>query len=255
LTTVPHLAALLPLSGPLEWWRGPARFRDGQVELEPGAGVYEPYADGVDELPFALAGIHAPADAVAFAERFGLLRTGPGAGAYREPFSDWKQLASALRDAFALYSAGRAARKGDAAAEETIRTIIRSRERIHPELRPELERYAGLLTKAEFVVVSILSSGLRDVRSHLQPASLVEYPDENGVRRSGEPGAFLFAPECRTLAELAFLMAALTVSTKVDVRICPLCSRVFVPKQGQTYCEPKHTNAAKQRRHRARQTR
>jgi hypothetical protein len=110
--------------------------------------------------------------------------------------------------------------------------------------------------KADITVGAILSAGMSGIRTYLQPASLVEYPTPQGIIRRGEAGCFLFAPDCATLAQLAFHVAAMTVAMQVDVRTCALCSRSFLPKHGaQKYCEPRHENIAKQRRFRSRRLR
>jgi hypothetical protein len=106
-------------------------------------------------------------------------------------------------------------------------------------LREQLDAHRGPLVTADVTIAAILSAGIGDVRAHLQPATLVEYPTEDGTLRRGEPGYFFFAPQCTTLAQLAFHMAAMTVVERVDVRTCGHCSRSFLPKHGrQQYCSP-----------------
>ncbi len=256
MSGLPHLGVLPALHGPPCWLRGPARIRDGHIELDPTQiSVYIPHKEGVLGLPFALAGVRAEADAVAFAERFGLLRTSPDATVYRERFSEWKIATTSLRDALGLYSAVRAARAGDEPALERITTILIAREwAASAELRAQLDAHPGPLAKADITIAAILTSAIRDVRHTVEPAVLVEYPDENGAIRTGEPGHFFYSPTCATLAQLAFQVAAVTVSMQVAVRTCPLpeCGRSFVPSHGrQIYCCTGHTNVAKQRRLRA----
>lgn len=178
------------------WARGPARVRDGFVELE-AASVYTPADEGVDDLPFALAGIRSANEAVAFARRFSLLRTPPSAAVHRERLADWKILAAARRDAtrrdaLGLYSSARAARDGDEDAVERARRIMVEREwATSPEFRAQLDELPGTLAKADASVGAILTFGIAEVRMRVQPAALVTYPSPQG-RRNGEAGHFFF---------------------------------------------------------------
>jgi hypothetical protein len=215
--------------------------------------VYEPYLDGVDSLPFAVASVRSASDAVAFAQRYGLLRTGPGAAVYREPFSEWKIATTALRDALTLYASAKAARKGDDEAAERCRAVLHGREKtISQELRTQLEESPGL-TKADIMVGALLTSGISAVRTVVQPAVLVEYPEENGAMRIGTPGEFLLQPDCTTLAELAFQLTAGMVCMGVDVRACACdCGVSFVPRHGRQRYLPGHASKQRARRRRAR---
>lgn len=95
------------------WLRGQATYADGWLTLEnPDTYIVSPDPD----LPFTLAGIRTPAEAVKFVSSFGLLRQGPETATLRERFTDWQQDALELVETMELYMAIRAAREGDSEA-------------------------------------------------------------------------------------------------------------------------------------------
>jgi hypothetical protein len=252
---VPYLATLPALAGPPSWMRGPATFQNGCIVLDRArTSRYEPHLEGVERLPFVLADVRAPRDAVEFAQRFGLLRTKPDENVYCEPFVEWTIATSSLRDALALYASVRAAKAGDEDAAERCVTILRNREwAASDELRVQLADHPGPLAQASITIAAILSWGIHEVRHVVQPWVLVESPDDTGAIRTGETAAFVYQPICETLAQLAFHVAAAMICRNDEVRTCRCgCRRSFIPTHGRQLYVANHANTARQRRHRAR---
>ena len=89
----PHLSAE-------HWTRGKARHEGDLIVLEDPEHYRLFRGKGI---PFALAGVRDPQDAVHFANTYGLLRSGRNAGEQRERFRDWQQDIDRILHAIDLY--------------------------------------------------------------------------------------------------------------------------------------------------------
>jgi hypothetical protein len=97
-----------------------ASYHDGWLVLDP-AFIEEYYpAKQPGRIALEFAGIRTPAEAVQFATKYGLLRHGPGAAEFREPFGDWIEAISAVVHILDGYALMRAAANGDVDALERL---------------------------------------------------------------------------------------------------------------------------------------
>src|SRR3989337_1103362 len=112
------------LSSPPEWLRGHASFNGTYLSLDVSrAQRYAPY-EVAGSLPFDLAGIHQPHEALSFIQKYGLLWHGPDATEHMERFTDWEREIRNLNAVLILYRALQDSVAGDAESRHTLRELI-----------------------------------------------------------------------------------------------------------------------------------
>lgn len=230
------------------WQRGNAVFENGWIivsdltpyPLEPG--------EALEDMPFALAGVRSPAEAVAFAERYGLLREGwpldilakdkPLPPTLRERYIDWQREAGQLVAIMNLYVDLAAALNGDTAAEASLRDVIVDMN------YPEVKSMAFLDAGVKDVIARSLNHGREgitlDVEAFGGYQGDIEDPEH---RRIG------YVARARTLIAVIYQQLTDLIIQQRTMRYCEDCGRVFLPKTGkQRFCN--ETCAARTRYHR-----
>jgi hypothetical protein len=244
------LHSLAFLSGPPEWERGRAVFRDPYICLETRER-YLPYEEDVGALLFELAAVDQPTDAVAFASRFGLLRARPDAAVPRERFTVWQQIAGSLSGILKLYVLVRESATDESAAMRLAQMMR--------ELRRHVDAQGSFLDgydtrrQASIVIANAVNTGLGGATEQLVSAASVEQHQQRHVVR-GEPDHFFFAPELINLESLAYHQLALTLNDRSEIFICERCERPRPRTHGnQKHCNTRCRNQKNIRAHRARQ--
>ena len=226
---------------PRPWLRGEARYEDGAIILTKPE-EYQPYAE--KGLVDALSQVRKPADAVAFARRFGLLRRGPGSTELREPYSQWEQEVSTLNALLRLYVVLQAALTDDAPARrqraidelwEVWQPVFRSSFQEEPETDEQL------LLQASAALTWAINDGLGDTR---EAVGIVHTAD--GVPQAGY---FAFFAQPPHLLGYAYHELAMRVVSRAPMRYCEECGRSFlVVDQRQRYCGKSCANRARYKR-------
>lgn len=232
-----------------EWLRGPARLDDGFVVLDiERATPYQPQAE--PDLLFALAGIRRPTDALPFVKDYGLLRHGPDADSYREPFSDWERIALELSGYMSAYDDIRRAALGDAEALERLRILVE--DGVSDALAELLESMEGgtaderLIETVNLFVAVGITNGLRGVEVGLTPAT---------AWGAGPVGSLVFSPQPPDLVGLAYHQLALLTVSQAPMSRCPECGRIFAPRgKKQRFCSPLCSGRSRQRRYAEKET-
>ena len=244
-----------------EWLRGPAWVEGDAIAMDcRRAEPYQPLAD--PKVGLALARVRTPPDAVAFASRFGLLRSTkvpvPGLSrklplTMREPFSDFAQAADDLRRIIKTASDVRRAVGGDADA------LHRLRERFHrfdddglfyvPNATDVPESFWHARTVDDRTILLRAGNnaawGLRDALIHTKPYIY----DRAYEGESVSPGLFRIGILPETLREVCYLQVAFALAEKEPLEICPECERAFVVDDArQRFCSPKCASRARFRR-------
>ncbi|HHX44471.1 MAG TPA: hypothetical protein GX714_10860 [Chloroflexi bacterium] len=219
---------------PPAWLRGPASVVDGWIVLDrQRAHEYHPY--GASNLAFDLAAVSTPQDAIAFVTRYGLLRHGPQANEWREPYSEWQQESSQLRAVFMLKSALDRALEGAPEELQRLAPVIRPLWQGAPENDKELTEQAAK------TIAMIVSEGLRGVEHRL--IAMFEWGAGNA------PNEFATGIHPTDLVGYAYHHVAQLLNKKVVWLACPECGQYFVPTDGrQRYCSPTCAGRARYRR-------
>lgn len=248
-----HLPRHRLLDVPASLASRPARLEDGWVVLdENSCGGYEPMDR---DLPYDLADIRRPADALGFTRRYGLLRHGPGQD-LAERFAEWEQTAREIAALLRLYDR---LRRAYGMSEPVLRDLWEWADRsIYPALRitfPAFERSTtdgDLMRDTSVLVATLLTEGMGDTDIRvLSDAGLV---DPQG--RRGHPLMIGFAPKCTNLVELAYYTLASDIAARTQLAECPSCARLFRVRHGrQRYCTPRCAGRARARRHSHKQRR
>ena len=247
-------------SAPLPWVRGRASYRDSHIVLD-RRQVEEYLPLGLpqrDELPFDLARIRVPDDALRFVAKHGLLfgeqPKVPPDGQLREPFGLW--LSEARTANYLLNCIGRlrAATNGDESALRELRAIVnKAPEDALREMRQiigstvadgapltDYEVIAGMSMEVELQVNQRISS--------VRPFLLSE------GRRGGTPSLFQVVYLAASPAIDAYLQLARLISASGPIVRCadPKCVGFFERRDPrQEYCTPACRNRANQRRFQA----
>jgi hypothetical protein len=230
---------------PVQWLRGPANLNDGWVELDrQRAHPYTPMEE-VD-LMYDLAAIRRPPDALAFVQRYGLLRHGPGADKLRESFAEIETAALTLDTTIAWYLRIARVVRGDT---EDANNAIREMWRLAPKLGEHFDGTAKsddeLIDQATQLVAYWTNQGLIGVESKVTPSA--HYTDPRGNR--GEAGGFSMSAHATTLLGLAYHQLALTITMRIPLRECVECGRYFeIKDRRQRFCSPTCGSRARQRR-------
>jgi hypothetical protein len=272
---------LRPLSR--RWLRGPA-WQDGEsIVLDcDRAEEYQPLAEPTVGLD--LTSVRTPADAVAFATRFGLLRSssaetiGDRPALAREPFVQFAEAASKLRDIVENALDVRDAVDGDADALARLRSnfvvpddhnvivskqifskknsnqvvrvvkqVVKAREILSREKRLVDADDRTILIHASDWSALGLSGGLIDARPYVF--------DRAGTGEAVPPGQLRVGILPETLLEVCYLTTALALAEKEPLEICPECRRVFIVEDGrQKFCTPTCASRARFRRFQEKQS-
>lgn len=223
---------------PQLWIRGPGTYDGEWLELDvKKAKDYGRFEE--PDLLFDLAAISRPADAVAFIEKHGLLRAGPSApaAAFRERFSEWEGVANTLRATMQLYKIVQAASAGDKDAVEDLR-VNWSRHWRRDYGVPTSD--SELVIQAAAQVAASVNTGLRDVRTRIVSAGLID---------DGDPSQYVFMAAAPSLVGFAYHLFALTCVTRQPLAACADCRRFFIlTDKRQTYCTPTCSSRARYRR-------
>lgn len=236
---------------PIRWLRGPAWLDGEHVVLDcRAASAYEPLAS-LKDLVRALTAIHAPEDAVVFAERFGLLSESPASRLVRplarERVSFFTTEAAELRELIQVHRAVTKAVAGDHNSANFIRAWAQ-----------QLFEYVGDGT----VMICSADSGnlpamlldasqwvARTLTNHLRGAKPLVY-DRAVAGESVPPGTLRIGLEPRSLAQCCYLATALMFAEKEPIDICPTCKRVYISEDArQKFCTPACASRARFRRY------
>ncbi len=225
---------ILPEAGP--WLRGKARYEAGWIVLE--APDEYSMIEEVGGATFALAGIHEPADAVAFAERYGLLWHGPGADELRESFARWQEEAARLLFLMECYQQVYRAQRGD---QDAIRILWELWEQgIRPAFAEVATTDADLLDQASVVIADSITAGLTGVEQGF--VSTVIFED-------GRPDQFAFSPRLPHLLAAVYLELAMLLNHRQPLHSCVSCGRLFLGTDPRRrYCSESCANRVRYRR-------
>lgn len=238
----------------LTWRRGVAVADGNYLKLDPlRSQDYRPtirpdrVTEGdlaVDLANLAGAGRTAERDGIRFAERHGLLWTGPKSDQPSESFAVWQEEAGLLAMTLNLH------RDLQRLDPEPTRKALRDMRRQWVRL---LERFAApgqppvndedVPIRMVDVLTSILNRGLRDTQERVD--AVVDRTDAHGFQRH-----FLLSFEPPHLLGLAYQQAALLVTGDVRMAVCadPKCARFFHQVDPRMrYCRPEHAARARQR--------
>ncbi len=217
-----------------QWVRGRTRYEDGWILIDE---PQEYWVYDEKELVFALASISNPDDAIEFASRYGLLRSGPGSDTYRELFSEWETVIARLRDILTGYVTLRGALQGDKDAVEALWVL-------EPYIRSMFEVKASndleLFSQVSVYVATGISEGLRGVDQGILATVQFE---------GGRAGEFALGIYPETLTGVAYHELSMLIVNQKPVRKCIECGQAFLVKdQRQQYCGMSCSNRARYKR-------
>lgn len=217
-----------------EWIRGRADHRDGWIIIDKPESYM---IQGEKDLAFDLAAVHDHNDALGFAGRHGLLRTGPGSEEYRELFADWERTAFKLRRVMEMYVTLGRAEQGDADAMMKLRSFENwfvTRGYIDASVDE-----SALLGKATQFLADTVREELVGVQQSLVATESVKL---------GRPRGFAFTADSPTLVGYAYHDFARRIVNSVPMRTCVECGRAFVLEdKRQKYCSDKCSNRYRHR--------
>ena len=254
---VPTYAALGELIGPASWTRGQARINDISIELTTHES-YDPRAPQIGAaLLFDLANMRTKKDGLAFAHVYGLLFESKPRPGYNEPFSRWLGYARELRGALTMHAHAYALPRCDAEHKDGISQKLKAsitpfRARLGSDGHGFLDQYT-LEEQANILVAEVINAHLP--QSRVAATALLEQEDEHGHWSIGKgaPPSFLWYPQFDNLVEFAHFMLALSAMSRLPVRACQGCTRVFVPDPpDKLYHSERCADAARQRLRRTR---
>lgn len=220
------------------WYSGHARLVDGQwIELEDPEEhhiVYRP------TLAFDLAGIGDAAEAVAFASRYGLLRTPLGGGELRESFSDWQAVIAEMRWVIELWMLMVRANAEEPAGIDALRRFFDEHlaDR-YPPLPPGMAVPIGI---GRHAISQFTDSWLADGTLGTGPAITT-----SGTEIPGRIMSWGFRP-INLLSAARYQLVAAIVNNQ-ELRHCAFCGRVFpVFDRRQRYHDPNCAQKDRRRR-------
>ena len=220
-----------PIAGaPQTWLKGEASFDGTWITLDlRSAEEYLPYADR--DLPFELAAVQSPENAIGFVRKYGLLRHGPSASEHRELLSEWEREIVELKLAINLYRGLLGIQSGDHGAEDQVRTLL--------EIDTS-EPVEKLAEEASISVAYLVAKGLDGVE--------VSMTTEAGWE-GGDPSSFLFMAKADTLLGYAYFHLSAVIVPRTPLRACPDCGRNFpVRHHNQKYCSTTCSNRTRRRK-------
>lgn len=226
---------------PQEWLRGPARIDGEWVVLDRNrARTYSPIEEA--DLMYDLAAVRRPPDALAFVQRYGLLRHGPEQDDHRERYQELEKEALRLSNVLRLHTIIALAVGND---REEANDAIRELWSIEPDLRPIFEARAAnddeLIDQATHIVAVMTNEGLAGVDFKVEPSINYE---------GGKRGDFSLCAWSPTLLGSIYHQLALSIVNRVPLRACVECRRYFpVKDKRQQFCSPTCSSRARQRRY------
>jgi len=221
----------------------------------------EPYSPVTDlDLFFELGKLSAPADALPFVRRFGLLRHGPGLPAeeYREPWHEWEAASDALATVLLRHRLVRRAIGGEQHAVAALWEWQRESRLAVPAV-PHIDTLPALLNAAVDWLGRTVNRHLEGATVGVLPAATFE-ADETGQAAGGavvsnvpafanSTGLFLSETRPRDLLGYAWVQCVKQLLVRASVADCLECGRPFTPADGrQRYCSPRCQNRAGYRR-------
>lgn len=226
------------LSSPPEWLCGHASFDGTYLSLDASrARRYAPY-EVAESLPFDLAGIREPQDALSFIQKYGLLWHGPDATEHVEKFTDWEREIRVLNSVLILHQALQGTVAGDAESRRTLRELIDLAQSIFQNRARSDDEYAR---HAAVLVAHWVTEGMAGVAVGVTTAGLWE---------GGDPSRFIFMATSPSLVGYAYhCLAARVIVERIPLRACLECRRFFpVWNVRQQYCDSRCGSRARQRR-------
>jgi hypothetical protein len=215
-----------------EWPRGPARFANGYVEMDRDRAELYVLIPSIDTptLPFDLANISSDSDAVAFTERYGLLRHGPGAPTSREKLSDFIAAAERMSKLVRLYWLVGESVAGDSEAFALLRKAV------GPAIADD-----ELCAQTSMYSARLLSEGLRG--AHIGVADAHEFSEAT------TPGSLVWLVNVRNLEQFAYYQFANLATTRTPIRPCAECGKMFVVEDARRrFCSTRCASRQRQRR-------
>lgn len=223
---------------PFEWLRGPARYGRATDEISLDREKAELYFPSDEAgILFELAEIKAPADAVSFTQRYGLLTKGPAGENLHESFTEIRDEAELLALFLRLYELLERAHRGDPDAVRELQAVWykrlrQSAEKMGVSSLPPADDQA-LIAYCRAFLTWMTNEGMRGTE-------LVVFTEDDGWSLSGWPADLL----SHAYQELAFLIVK-----REPARVCEECGRVFVVEHGrQRFCSPSCSGRARNRR-------
>jgi len=213
----------------------------------------DPGPDLID-MPFALAGIRSPAEARAFASRYGLLRerVSPRSSVdvespaeLREHYRTlWQPEIGRLLAVMNLYVDIQLALAGDVTSENALREHIIELD------HPNEYGLRGLQLATYGLIAELLNEGRVDVTNEVRAFGMTERGEDITV-----PHLAYVTRSNTLLAVIYQSLSDLIVIERREMRYCEDCARVFLPRTGkQRFCNDTcasrtryHRNAQRQR--------
>ena len=226
------------LSSPPEWLRGHASFDGTYLSLDASrARRYAPY-EVAESLPFDLAGIREPRDALSFIREYGLLWHGPDAAEHSEKFADWEREARNLYFILLLNQALRDSVAGDADSQRTLRELVDPFQTVFETRARSDDEYAR---HAAVLVGDFVTAGTEGVNTGITP---------DGLWEGGDPSVFILTARSPDLVRYAYHCLMIRVLVPhVPLRACLECRRFFpVQNTRRQYCDSRCASRVRQRR-------
>lgn len=218
---------------PFAWRRGPASL-DGEWVVLDVERSRPYYPAKTPELVYDLGAVRKPPDALAFVQRYGLLRTAADTGEPRERWSDIEDDAGTLAGVLRTVTLIRSATDGDSDALRRLRGLA-ERDTGLPRPRNDEE----LIKQATQLVVLLIDGGLTGVDYALAGFA---------------GGHFAFTAQPPHLLGMAYHQLARAIVARVPLRECDECGRYFeVSNRGKRFCSKTCGGRARQRRFAQRQ--
>jgi len=229
----------------MEWLRGPAKLDGDWIELDrERSRTYAPIE--TTDLMYDLAAVRRPSDALAFVQRYGLLRNGPGAERLREPVADIEEEAHTLSTTLGLYVLIRRA-VGDDAQEsnDAMRQLWDNADKLAEGFDNRAASGDELIDQATQLVTYWINQGLIGVDFTVTPSAHSVHP----TLGRGRVGDFSLSAHSPTLLGSAYHQLALTIVNAHLLRACAECGKYFaVADKRQRFCSQTCGSRARQRR-------
>jgi hypothetical protein len=229
---------------PRPWLRGPASIDGGNVVLDLAHAEQSWPWSNDDQLALDLANI-TTGEIPEFVACYGLLRSGPGSERLSEPVQLWLDTAHELRAYLTM--AANLERARDIDREDWVEATNWLREaagRLLGEAVQDNDEAQRIVTSAISQKVSEHLAGVE-----LSLGALHEYEDAEA-----DPGDFALVALPEDLIGFAYWRVAAMLASKVELRYCGGCHRVFAPRDArQRFHDAACANRHRQRRYLARQ--
>jgi hypothetical protein len=213
------------------WIRGEATIDGEWIVLDPARAETYPAPSDQPSLLFDLAVLQQPQDALEFVRKYGLLRHGPDAKEFREPFSDWLDVAKTLNADLVLAYILSAALKGDPASCQALWNLETLWRQMY-DFESVAITDVDLFSQATAILARRVTEGLQGVQERLEAGVI----DEEDVKLS----VFSFSVHAPDLIGYAYHQFALLLTEGGQIAgICKACHRFFqLADVRQQYCSP-----------------